>query len=460
MHRTGIATKRGVWAGLRALRTRREGRARALSRGSASAIVAVVALVIALAGPAHPANATDYPTWDELQAAKANTSQAAAKVAEIKTIIAGLKDQVAATEAEAEAKGFALQKAQDDFYAASARAEDLEAQAKDSAKKADAATRQAGQLASQLYRTGGSDLSVNLLLQGEGGNGEGAEELLSKLGSMSKLVERSTEIYEGAQSAENNARSLGDQAEAAKAEREKLRKKAESAMAEAQAAADAAAAALAESKAKSIELEQQLAFLQDTEAKTATAYKAGVAERARIAAEKEAARRAAEEAAREAAAESGDSGGGLGGGYVGDEGWAVPASGRITDVFGPRATICDSSGENCSNSFHHGTDLGAGCGANIYAAHAGTVVYTGRMGTYGNFIEIDHGGGVATGYAHIVDGGIHVSNGEHVDAGEVIASVGMTGAADGCHLHFEVRIDYGYQIDPQPFMADRGVPLG
>jgi murein DD-endopeptidase MepM/ murein hydrolase activator NlpD len=274
---------------------------------------------------------------------------------------------------------------------------------------------------------------------------------------MSKLVERSTEIYEGAQAAENTARSLGEQAEAAKAAREKLRVEAEAAMAEAQAAANAAAAALAESQAKSVELQQQLAFLQDAEAKTATAYKAGVAERARIAAAKEAARRAAEQAAREAAAESGSSGAGLGGGYVGDEGWAVPANGRITDGYGPRAVICGSDG--CSKGFHSGTDLGAGCGSNIYAAHSGTVIYAGGMGTYGNFVLLDNGGGVSTGYAHIVDGGIHVDYGEHVDAGEIIASVGETGAADGCHLHFEVRID-GEQIDPEPFMSRRGVPLG
>ena len=422
----------------------------------------MIALVIALAGPAHAAWAKDYPTWDELQQAKSNTSQAAAKVTEIKAAIVDLNNQVTATAADAEAKGVALQEAQDAFDAASRRAADLAAQAKESAKTADAATRQAGQLASQLYRTGGTDLSVNLLLQGNG-NGDGAEALLSKLGSMSKLVERSTEIYENAQAAENNARSLGDQAEAAKTEREKLRVEAEGAMAEAQAAADAAAAALAESQAKSIELEQQLAFLQDTEAKTATAYKEGVAERARIAAEKaaaeEAARQAAAAAAAAAAAESGGSGSGagLGGGYVGSHGWAVPASGRITDVFGPRAVICGSDG--CSKGYHSGTDIGAGCGSNIYAAHSGTVIYAGPNGTYGNFVLLDNGGGVSTGYAHIVDGGIHVGWGERVDAGEVIASVGMTGAADGCHLHFEVRID-GEKIDAQPFMARKGAPLG
>lgn len=458
MHRTGIATNRGARAGLRAVRTRREGRRRRTSPASVG-VIAVIALVISLVGPAHPALAANYPTWDELQAAKANTAQAAATVAEIKTLIAGLNDQVAATASEAEAKGVALQDAQFAFDAATRRAADLAAQAKASAATADAATRQAGQLASQLYRTGGTDLSVNLLLEGRGkGNGAGAEQLLSKLGSMSKLVERSTEIYESAQAAENTAKSQGDQAEAAKTVRDAKRVEAQTAMAQAQAAADAAAAALAESKAKSIELEQQLAFLQDTEAKTATAYKAGVAERARIAAEKEAARRAAEEAARKAAAESASSGAGLGGGYVGGNGWAVPANGRITDGYGPRAQICSSDGI-CSKGYHSGTDLGAGCGSNIYAATSGRVIYAGRNGTYGNFVLLDNGGGISTGYAHIVDGGIHVGYGQQVQAGEIIASVGQTGAADGCHLHFEVRIN-GSTIDAEPFMAGKGAPLG
>ncbi|TFC21627.1 M23 family metallopeptidase, partial [Cryobacterium algoritolerans] len=154
---------------------------------------------------------------------------------------------------------------------------------------------------------------------------------------------------------------------------------------------------------------------------------------------------------------TGSAGAGLGGGYISGEGWAVPASGRITDGFGPRPVICGSSG--CSKGFHSGTDMGAGCGAPIYAAHDGTVSYAGPSGTYGNYVQINNGGGVSTGYAHIRSGGIFVSNGQQVSAGQNIASVGMTGAADGCHLHFEVRIN-GSQINPQPFMADRGAPLG
>lgn len=267
---------------------------------------------------------------------------------------------------------------------------------------------------------------------------------------MSKLVERSTGIYEQAQAAKNTAQALGDQAKIAKAERETLRVAAEAALAAAQAAADAAAAALAESQAKSIELDQQLQFMQDAQATTAAAYEAGVVERARLAA----IAAAAAEAARRLAARN--SGAGRGG-SANTQGWAVPAYGRITGGYGPRPVLC--GGGECSHGFHYGTDIGTGCDAPIYAAHSGTVEYAGLLGTYGNFVLINNGGGVETGYAHIRDGGTFVRNGQSVAAGQNIASSGETGAATGCHLHFEVRVD-GNRIDAAPFMAFRGAGLG
>ncbi|WP_243648556.1 M23 family metallopeptidase [Agromyces fucosus] len=95
----------------------------------------------------------------------------------------------------------------------------------------------------------------------------------------------------------------------------------------------------------------------------------------------------------------------------------------------------------------------------MYAANSGVVTFSGYSGTYGNFIKIDHGGGISTGYAHIRDGGRFVGVGEWVEAGQNIASSGTTGASDGCHLHFEVYSG-GSRIDPQPFMADRGIYFG
>jgi murein DD-endopeptidase MepM/ murein hydrolase activator NlpD len=87
------------------------------------------------------------------------------------------------------------------------------------------------------------------------------------------------------------------------------------------------------------------------------------------------------------------------------------------------------------------------------------VVQAERDGTYGNWVLIEHGDGIQTGYAHIVNGGTEVAVGQNVEAGQEIARVGATGAATGCHLHFEVRIS-GKAVDPVPFMAKRGIPLG
>ncbi|MET0955968.1 MAG: peptidoglycan DD-metalloendopeptidase family protein [Cryobacterium sp.] len=469
MKSTATVISRGLRAGLHRMRPSRHRTSDSTSTVRSKVMgmtgfAAAITLAVTLASPISPAMAIDYPSWEDLQAAKSNTAAAADQVIQIQNAIAGLQTEVERTQSEAEARGTELQAAQEKFDDASRRATDLQAQADTSKTEADAATRQAGQLAAQLYRTGGTDLSVNLFIDGQA-SGEGADELLSKLGSMSKLVERSTDVYDQAQTANNTAQSLGDQAAIAKTERETLRVAAEAALAAAQEAAEAAAAALAESEAQSVVLEAQLQFMQDAEATTAAAYQAGVVERARLA-EVERQRVAAERAAAAAASASnqssgggatGTAGAGLSGGSIGGQGWAVPAGGRITDGYGARSVLCGSGG--CSGGFHYGTDIGTGCSAPIYAAATGTVSYAGRYGTYGNFILISHGNGVETGYAHIRDGGIFVSVGQRVDVGQNIASSGTTGASTGCHLHFEVRTG-GNRISAVPFMSDRGAPLG
>jgi murein DD-endopeptidase MepM/ murein hydrolase activator NlpD len=105
---------------------------------------------------------------------------------------------------------------------------------------------------------------------------------------------------------------------------------------------------------------------------------------------------------------------------------------------------------------HEGTDLASGCYTPIVAASAGTVDYVGWYGGYGNYVRINHGGGVQTAYGHIVDGGFRVATGQQVSAGQLIALVGSTGASTGCHSHVEVHIN-GATTDPVPFMGARGV---
>jgi len=134
--------------------------------------------------------------------------------------------------------------------------------------------------------------------------------------------------------------------------------------------------------------------------------------------------------------------------------WTDPVLGPITDVYGPRPSRPAGTA-----LFHPGVDIGASCGSVIVAAAAGTVSAAGPNGGYGNWVLIDHGDGVQTGYAHIATGTIMVHVGQHVAAGQPIAQVGDTGESTGCHLHVEVRIN-GSPIDPTPFFSARGVVLG
>ena len=97
---------------------------------------------------------------------------------------------------------------------------------------------------------------------------------------------------------------------------------------------------------------------------------------------------------------------------------------------------------------HEGIDIAAGYGTPIRAAASGTVIYAGWMGGYGNLIIIDHGGGLATAYAHqssfVVGGGA-------VSQGQTIGYVGCTGHCFGPHVHFEVRSNGG-AVDPLGYL--------
>jgi murein DD-endopeptidase MepM/ murein hydrolase activator NlpD len=98
---------------------------------------------------------------------------------------------------------------------------------------------------------------------------------------------------------------------------------------------------------------------------------------------------------------------------------------------------------------HEGIDLGAPTGTPIHAAAAGTVIYAAWMDGYGNFVIIDHGGGIATAYGH--QSSIAVTEGESVAQGQVIGYVGSTGHSTGPHLHFEVRVN-GNAVDPLGYL--------
>ena len=99
---------------------------------------------------------------------------------------------------------------------------------------------------------------------------------------------------------------------------------------------------------------------------------------------------------------------------------------------------------------HEGIDLAANAGTPIHAAEAGRVAYAGWAEGYGNFVVIDHGGGISTRYGHAAT--LAVAAGQSVKKGQTIARVGSTGHSTGPHLHFEV-VTAGQHHNPIDFFG-------
>lgn len=102
-----------------------------------------------------------------------------------------------------------------------------------------------------------------------------------------------------------------------------------------------------------------------------------------------------------------------------------------------------------TNKFHSGVDLAADYGTAIYAAYNGVVASAGYNSSMGNYVMINHGGGLYTIYMHASS--LCVSEGDTVTAGQTIARVGSTGVSTGNHLHFTVRKDGAY-VDPNDYI--------
>lgn len=100
-------------------------------------------------------------------------------------------------------------------------------------------------------------------------------------------------------------------------------------------------------------------------------------------------------------------------------------------------------------ALHTGVDLRDDYGAPVRATAAGVVVFAGANGGYGQMVEVDHGSGVVTRYAHL--SAIQVAVGQQLEPGAVLGRVGSTGRSTGPHLHYEVRID-GEPVDPARFL--------
>ena len=124
----------------------------------------------------------------------------------------------------------------------------------------------------------------------------------------------------------------------------------------------------------------------------------------------------------------------------------VPVSvGHVSSTFGRRTDPITGR-----LSMHNGLDFAAPRGTPIHALGAGVVTFAGRNGAYGNMVEINHGGGLKSRYAHASV--LKVSKGDLVQKGQEIAGVGTTGRSTGPHLHLEVYRN-GMAVNPARFLA-------
>src|SRR4051794_14460444 len=189
----------GRWGSIRSRATqqteRRFGmsRARVVAASIALVLVPVSVLTGVIVPPSYASSSDTTPeiTWDQVAAAQASVAATKALADKIKAQVAALQASVNAAQADAKVKGDAYGKAQDAFDAQQYIVEQLQGQADAAQKEADAAKKTAGQLLAQLAKSGGADGLTTSLLSNSGQ----ADQLLSKVGYMSQITDRSKQVY-------------------------------------------------------------------------------------------------------------------------------------------------------------------------------------------------------------------------------------------------------------------------
>ncbi len=137
---------------------------------------------------------------------------------------------------------------------------------------------------------------------------------------------------------------------------------------------------------------------------------------------------------------------------LGDRGHAAPQP--MSPLLGP-AVRSSAFGERIhpitgKHHHHSGVDYAAPTGTPVRSVLAGDIVFAGPKGGYGNLVEVRHGDGRRTRYAHLDR--IDVKVGQRLGRGDLLGTVGSTGQSTGPHLHFEVR-HQGHAVDPEAFLA-------
>ncbi|MDH6180793.1 hypothetical protein M2152_000975 [Microbacteriaceae bacterium SG_E_30_P1] len=230
------------------------------------------ALILALAGTTLTAQAADYPTWEEVEAARNNEAATAAAVQQIGSLLDGLQaesarlgDTATALQAEAATARAALERITETERALSTQARLADERATESAY-------QAAQLAAALYRSSGADLTAVLLVS----SSEDSDNLLYRLGAVGRVGDQVSSALADAEVDRNQAESLAAQAGVARTERDRLSVAAEEASAAATAAAEAADAAVDEQQSRLTVLYEQLASLKGTTVQLEQQYRIGL----------------------------------------------------------------------------------------------------------------------------------------------------------------------------------------
>lgn len=378
----------------------------------------------------------DYPTWEEVEQAREDENKTQQQVEKIEKTIKTLEENYQQAVLEAQQAGETYYEKQYEYDIAAWEHQQLTEAYETAAAEAETAKQTSNLILTEIVKTGTLDLQPMKIFL----NPDNTGDLLAKIGYADKISTNMEHLFNDATLKQNTAESLAKQTETAKQLKETAAVEAETAYDEAQQKQTQAETAYTTQQEKIFELQTQLQALTEQRTLTETQYREGI--EAKKAAEEEARRKAAETAAANANQTVPQ---------TSNTGWAKPTTGYISSHYGWRVHPIYGT-----QRFHSGTDFANRCGTPMYAATSGTVEYAGWLGTLGNFIRINHGNGLTTGYGHIQNGGIKVTIGQQVQTGQYIADMGTTGGSTGCHLHFEIRNNKA-PTDPFQHLKNQGV---
>jgi hypothetical protein len=236
----------------------------------ALAVGITIATPAAAIPPPH-AQTIDYPTWDQVEAARGNEAATAATIATLNDVLTQLQAESARLGDEAVKRAAESDAAQAALDAATRTAAALARQSDAAAQRARTSSEHAATVVAALYRSGGADLGGATMLA----DPRSASDLLYRLGALDKLGGQLELVLQAAQTDRNQAEALSKQAAVAQSERARLASIATAALASARAALDAANAAVSDQQAHLTDLYAQLASLKNTTAQVEQAYAIG-----------------------------------------------------------------------------------------------------------------------------------------------------------------------------------------